>query len=192
MAGEHREESVSMAWRLGTAVTDSAARGVRRLFLPLTIVVVLAVAGCGAPAPQAPTFVKTRDSNYGQIGDLRLLHVHLATPPRQGWQPGDTVPLYLTLTNDGAEPVTLIGVSSPRATRVVHEAAGGSTEEIGIHLESGQTVSMQENDPERLALVSLTDRLMSGVTVPVTFTLNTNEAVTLAVPAQASTQPRTR
>jgi copper(I)-binding protein len=183
---------VSMTWNLGTAVTDRVRRAVRRLFLPLTIAVVLAVAGCGVPASQTPTFLKTRDSNYGQIGDVRLLHVHVATPPRQGWQPGDTAPLHLTLTNDGAEPVTLIGVSSPRATRVAHVAAGGSTEEIAIRLEPGQTVSMQENDPERLALVGLTDRLMSGVTVPVTFTLNTSEAVTLAVPAQASTQPRTR
>lgn len=181
-----------MTRSLGTGVTDSARRGVRRLFLPLTIAVVLAVAACGAPTSQAPTFVKTRDSNYGQIGDVRLLHVHLATPPRQGWQPGDTVPLHLTLTNDGAEPVTLIGVSSPRATSVVREASGGSAEEIAIRLEPGQTVSMQENDPERLALVRLTDRLMSGVTVPVTFTLDTSEAVTLAVPAQASTQPRGR
>ncbi|MBO0873070.1 MAG: copper chaperone PCu(A)C [Pseudonocardia sp.] len=164
----------------------------RLVFLPLTIAVVVAVAGCGAPASQTPTFVKTRDSNYGQIGDVRLLHVHLATPPRQGWQPGDTVPLHLTLTNDGAEPVTLIGVSSPRATRVVHEAAGGSTEEIRIRMEPGQTVSLQENDPGRLALVGLTDRVMSGVSVPITFTIDTGEAVTLAVPAQASTQPRTR
>lgn len=181
-----------MTWNLGTAVTGRARRGLRRLFLPLTIAVVLAVAGCGAPASQTPTFVKTRDSNYGQIGDVRLLHVHVATPPRQGWQPGDTAPLHLTLTNDGAEPVTLIGVSSPRATRVVREAAGGSTAEIAIRLAPGQTVSMQENDPERLALVGLTDRLTSGVTVPVTFILNTSEAVTLAVPAQASTQPPTR
>jgi periplasmic copper chaperone A len=181
-----------MTWSRGTAMADRAQRGVRRLFLLLTIAVVLAVDGCGAPASQTPTFVKTRDSNYGQIGDVRLLHVHIATPPRQGWQPGDTVPLHLTLTNDGAEPATLIGVSSPRAARVVHQAAGGSPEEIAVRLEPGQTVSMQENDPERLALVGLTDRLMSGVTAPVTFTLNTDEAVTLAVPAQASTQPRTR
>jgi copper(I)-binding protein len=182
-----------MTWNLGTVVTDRARRGVRRLFLPLTIaVVVLAIAGCGAPASQTPTFMKTRDSNYGQIGDVRLLHVHVATPPPPGWQPGDTAPLHLTLTNDGAEPVTLIGVSSPRATRVAREAAGGSPEEIAIHLEPGQTVSMQENDPERLVLVGLTERLISGGTVPVTFTLNTSEAVTLAVPAQASSQPRTR
>jgi copper(I)-binding protein len=181
-----------MTWNLGTAVTDRVRRAVRRLFLPLTIAVVLAVAGCGVPASQTPTFLKTRDSNYGQIGDVRLLHVHVATPPRQGWQPGDTAPLHLTLTNDGAEPVTLIGVSSPRATRVAHVAAGGSTGEVAIRLEPGQTVSMQENDPERLALVGLTDRLISGVTVPVTFTLNTSEAVTLAVPAQAANQPRTR
>ena len=181
-----------MTWRLGTALADRARRRARGLFPLLTIAVVLAVAGCGAPTSQAPTFVKTRDSNYGQIGDVRLLHVHVATPPRQGWQPGDTAPLHLTLTNDGAEPVTLIGVSSPRAARVVREATGRSTEEIAIRLEPGQTVSMQENDPERLALVGLADRMVSGVTVPVTFTLNTSEAVTLAVPAQASTQPRTR
>jgi copper(I)-binding protein len=181
-----------MTWSLCSPVTDRARRGVRRLFMPSTIAVVLAVAACGAPASHTPMFMKTRDSNYGQIGDVRLLHVHVGTPPRQGWQRGDTAPLHLTLTNDGAEPATLIGVSSPRATRVVHEAAGGSTEEIAIRLEPGQTVSMQENDPERLALVGLTDRLMSGVTMSITFTLDTSEAVTLAIPAQASTQPRTR
>jgi hypothetical protein len=43
---------------------------------------VVTLAGCGTADP--PEFVKARDSNYGEIGDVRLLHVHVATPPREG------------------------------------------------------------------------------------------------------------
>ena len=46
------------------------------------------LAGRGTTDP--PEFRKTRDSNYGRIGDVRLLHVHVADPPHDGWQPGDT------------------------------------------------------------------------------------------------------
>ncbi|GAA5113026.1 copper chaperone PCu(A)C [Pseudonocardia adelaidensis] len=154
----------------------------------MLLAAVVVLVGCGSP--DRPEFVKTRDSNYGQIGDVRLLHVHVASPPREGWQPGDTVPLHMTIANDGASVVTLTGIRSPRATRVVHEAAGSTTDVISIQVEPGQTASLQENDPEQLALVGLTERLRGGLTIPVTFTLDTGESVTLSVPAQTSNEPR--
>jgi copper(I)-binding protein len=153
----------------------------------LLLAVVVTLAGCGTV--DRPEFVKTRDSNYGQIGDVRLLHVHVATPPREGWQPGGTAPLHLTVTNDGSTEVALTGISSPRAARAVHEATGGATEVIRIPVEPGDTVSLQENDTDRLALEGLTERLLGGLTMPVTFTLDTGESVTLAVPAQISDKP---
>jgi copper(I)-binding protein len=168
-----------------TAAFRSVLAGPRWLSLLLAVVVTLA--GCGTT--DQPEFLKTRDSNYGQIGDVRLLHVHVATPPRGGWRPGDTAPLHLTITNDGSTEVTLTGISSPRAARVVHEATGGATETIRIPVEPGDTVSLQENDTERLALEGFTERLLGGLTIPVTFTLDTGESVTLAVPAQISAEP---
>jgi copper(I)-binding protein len=155
--------------------------------LSVLVATVVTLAGCGTTGP--PEFLKTRDSNYGQIGDVRLLHVHVATPPREGWQPGGTAPLHLTISNDGATEVTLTGISSPGAARVVHEAAGGATETVRIPAEPGETVSLQENDTERMALEGLTERLRSGLTIPVTFALDTGESVTLAVPAQISDEP---
>ncbi len=157
-------------------------------WLPLLLATVVTLAGCASADPQSG-FRKTRDSNYGQIGDVRLLHVHVATPPRQGWQPGDIAPLRLTIANDGATAVRLTGISSPRAARVVQEAAGRTTDKISIHVEPGETASLQENDPEQLALEGLTERLLGGLTMPVTFTLDTGESVTLAVPAQISDEP---
>lgn len=157
-------------------------------WLPVLLAAVVVVAGCGSP--DRPEFVKTRDNNYGQIGDVRLLHVHVASPPRDGWQPGDTVPLHMTIANDGASVVTLTEISSPGATRVEHEAAGRTTDVISIQVKPGETASLQENDAERLALVGLTERLRGGLTMPVTFTLDTGESVTLAVPAQTSNEPR--
>jgi hypothetical protein len=112
-------------------------------WLPSLLATVVILAGCASADPQ-PGFVKTRDSNYGQIGDVRLLHVHVATPPRQGWQPGDIAPLHLTVANDGATAVTLTGISSPRAARVVHEATSGTTDVISIQVEPGETASLQE------------------------------------------------
>jgi hypothetical protein len=72
---------------------------------------------------------------------------------------------------------------------VVQEAAGRTTDKISIQVEPGETASLQENDPEQLALEGLTERLLGGLTMPVTFTLDTGESVTLAVPAQISDEP---
>lgn len=113
------------------------ARGLRRTCLALTLTATL-VAACGAPGDQE--FRKTRDSNYGQIGDVVLLHVHLATPPERDWQPGATVPLHLTLTNGGHRPATLTAVDSPAATGgVVYPAADGTPGPVRIPLAPGAT-----------------------------------------------------
>lgn len=160
-----------------------------RTCLALVLLTAL-VTGCTA---SPSTFLKTRDSNYGQIGDVRLLAVHLASPPREGWPPGATVALHLTLTNDGEGPATLTAVETPAATGgVVLPGPDGTPGPVRIPVAAGATVGMQENDPTHPSLVGLTTVLRGGLTVPITFTLDTGEAVTLAVPAQISAEPATR
>jgi copper(I)-binding protein len=149
----------------------------------LGLVLVLA-AGC---AVQTGEFLKTRDSNYGQVGDLQLLHVHLATPPREGWQPGARVPLHLTVVNRGADRVAVTEVSSPGAGAV---ALVGADEPIA--LDPGETLSLQEGDAARLEVDGLTSRLTAGTTLPVEFRLDTGEEIVLAVPAQVSSDPVVR
>lgn len=166
--------------------------------LALLVVLGMAAAGCSAPTTAPPatsasrTFQKNRDSNYGQIGDVRLLHVHLATPPAAGWRPGDSVPLHLTLANDGAEAATLVAVTSPAAAGVTRQTPAGDGAAVRIPVAAGATVGLQESDDQRLVLVGLTQRLLGGLTVPVTFALDSGETITLAVPAQISAAPATR
>lgn len=145
--------------------------------------------GC---AVQTGEFLKTRDSNYGQVGDLQLLHVHLATPPREGWQPGAQVPLHLTLVNRGADPVVVTGASSSGAAAVVAVAEDGARTPVSIELDPGETLSMQEQDATRLEVDGLTSRLTAGTTLPVAFRLDSGEEIVLAVPAQVSGDPVVR
>jgi copper(I)-binding protein len=53
-------------------------------------------------------------------------------------------------------------------------------------------MTLQEGDPTHLAVVGLANVLRGGLSIPVTFTLDTGESVTLAVPAQISQEPATR
>ncbi|MCF7551344.1 hypothetical protein [Pseudonocardia sp. WMMC193] len=154
----------------------------------LALVAFLAT-GC---AVQTGEFLKTRDSNYGQVGDLQLLHVHLATPPREGWQPGARVPLHLTLVNRGADRVTVTGVSSTGAAAVSLVGADGAQDRVAIALDPGETRSMQEQDASRFEVDGLAARLTAGTTLPVAFRLDTGEEIVLAVPAQVSSDPVVR
>lgn len=178
------------------ALSARAARGRLRGagISALIAVVVLGGASCGGPNPASGggAFQKNRDSTYGQIGDLSLLHVHFATPVREGWQPGDAVPLHLTISNKGAEAATLVGVTGAAGGPVALSTAEGRTRPVGITVEPGAVVSLQEADEEHLVMAGLTARLLGGLTTPVTFTLDTGEAITLAVPAQTSAEPAVR
>ncbi len=145
-----------------------------------------------APSVATATFQKNRDSNYGQIGDLRLLHVHLASPPSEGWPPGASVALHLTVANDGAASAGIVAVTTPAARRVALTTDPGDTGQVRLVVAAGSTLSLQEGDPEHLVLVELVGVLRGGLSVPVTFTLDTGESVTLAVPAQISAEPATR
>lgn len=145
-----------------------------------------------SPAAAPATFQKNRDSNYGQIGDVRLLHVHIATPPAEGWPAGATVALHLTLANDGEARATVVAASTPAAQRVALSTGAGDPGAVLLSAAPRSTVSLQEGDPTHLVVVGLTSVLRGGLSVPVTFTLDTGESVTLAVPAQISREPATR
>ncbi|GAA1881004.1 hypothetical protein GCM10009836_72850 [Pseudonocardia ailaonensis] len=150
------------------------------------------ITGLAAACAVPPPFVKTRDSNYGQIGDLQLLHVHLATPPREGWQPGAQVPLHLTVYNGGDAAVTITGASSSGASAISEVSADGTRGPVRIELDAGETLSMQESDSTRLEVDGLTSRILPGVSLPITFTLDSGEQIVLAVPAQVSSDPVVR
>ena len=180
-ASDHR--GVSRRRSLGSALCAAA--------LTATLCTSCAATATSATS-QAVTFQKNRDSNYGQIGDMRLLHVHIATPPSEGWPPGATVALHLTLVNDGAADVTVVTVSTPAARRVTLRTATGDLDQVRLPVGAGSTVSLQEGDPTHLVVAGLASVLRGGLSIPVTFTLDTGESVTLAVPAQTSREPATR
>ncbi|GAA1881399.1 hypothetical protein GCM10009836_73320 [Pseudonocardia ailaonensis] len=160
----------------------------RTAWAGLAVGVALAATACAVP----PEHLKTRDSNYGQVGDLQLLHVHLATPPREGWQPGSAVPMHLTVYNGGAARVVITDVSSSGAASISAVSGDGVRTPVHIQLDPGETRSMQEQDSTRLEVGGLASRLVAGTTLPVAFTLDSGEGIVLAVPAQVSSEPAVR
>ena len=99
--------------------------------LLLLLIVGLVGAGCGedeaehgSPSVGRPDL----DSVEGQVGDLRLLHVYIASPGERGstHTPEGGAELLLTVANDGDADDTLSAVSSEEAAEVVLRQGGDS------------------------------------------------------------------
>jgi len=104
---------------------------------------------------------------------------------------------FMAITNTGAAPDRLIGVSSDIAARVeLHthvEDAGGVMRmvevEDGFEIAPGQTV-MLERGGGHVMFMGLTRPMVQGDTVAVTLTFAQAGAVTLEVPVDLQRMPR--
>jgi copper(I)-binding protein len=161
------------------------------LTLVVLVVVCLLGASCSGDeaAPSAgPTTGSSRpdlDSVEGEVGDLRLLHVYIASPGQRGspHDPGDGADLLLTVANDGTAADVLSGASGDAAEQVVFRDGDlTATSPPHVAAPAGGVASLQDVSGPHLELSGLTQELRSGGSVPVTFTFATAGSVTLQVP----------
>lgn len=155
---------------MGTA----RARRIGRLS-PLVAALTL-VAGLGA-------CTRANDDGYGnapgantRVGDVLVRYAHLEDPADTDvYPPGSDVPLYVWLSNQSDEPVTLVGASSEASASV-----GVNTGGLPITLPPGQLLELGR-DGRHLELIDTNQQIAGQDLVPVTLTFDPGGSTTVSV-----------
>ncbi|WP_030451584.1 hypothetical protein [Herbidospora cretacea] len=142
-----------------------------------------ALAACGAGTdantnkPYAPTEsqVLIRDGQYG-VNGMKISQAYMLGPDPGGQIPaGGTVPLYLSLTNDGTAPDVLTGVTpDPNAATA---AQGG-----GVQLPVGTLVHTGTGPNPQIQVQGVKSVLRGGESIPLTLKFQNAGEITMVVP----------
>ncbi|GGT41418.1 copper chaperone PCu(A)C [Nonomuraea spiralis] len=118
----------------------------------------------------------------GQVGAMRLLHVHILAPPMDQQKSGDDLGLYLTLVNESDQPQKLTGVSTVHAKKVVYRAGPGAPQqEVSVTVPPRATLSLQEGQSRPHLEILDIDQPLGATPIDVTFRLTTG-TTTLRIP----------
>lgn len=160
-------------------------RRVAALCILLATCLVLALQACDSPRQRArPHATWSRNGLVdGQIGPVRLLHVHILAPPMNEQKAGDHLGLYLTLVNNSDRPQTLDGVSTVHAERVVYRQGPSSPQQaVNVTIPAHGAISLQQgHDRPHLELVDI-HRPLGATPIDVTFRFPTAGTITLRIP----------
>ncbi len=158
---------------------------------------VLALVGCSAgQITQTDSQVAAVNGVYGNVGStiaLRDVLIPYPSSPDGTYPAGSTVPVLLTIVNQGINADELIGVTSPAAGQAVvlgtTQLPPGTTviSTAGAAPAAGQPTSPLVVGELRI-LLTTTAPLHAGLNTPVTFQFRNAGALTLPVPM--ATPPR--
>jgi periplasmic copper chaperone A len=151
------------------------------------LTVALPLAGCGAgQITQTDRQVAAVDGAFGNVGNaIALRNVYIPYPPnKDGTYPaGSTVPVILTIINQGDSPDELVSVSSPAAGRV---AVLGTTQIPAGTTVISTTGSGGLTSPlvvgELRVLLTTDQPLPAGLNTPLTVQFRNAGKITLPVP----------
>jgi periplasmic copper chaperone A len=175
-----------------------SARSLRRPSVHgLPIAVLLAAAllsGCGS---EAPTETPQAEVVGGAVGpdaqvsnDVKVLGVHLEYPLDGVYEPGEDASLYLGISNTGADPDVLVGVTGPDFADARTSGAGDGAG-LAITVPAGGNVYVGAEGAPALTLIDLDRTLRSSDSTPVTFTFQRAGTVTVnAMVAAEGQDPR--
>jgi copper(I)-binding protein len=146
----------------------------------------LALVGCGAgQITQTDNQVAAVDGAFGNVGNsIALRDVLLPYPqnPTGTYPAGSTVPVVLTVVNQGDQPDELVAVTSPTGQAQVLGAtqiAAGTTV-ISTAGSAGPASPLVVG--ELRILLTNTQPLHAGLTTPITFQFRNAGSLTLPVP----------
>jgi copper(I)-binding protein len=160
------------------------------------LLIMLLLAGCGAGQARSPNPDRAGtefDGVDGQVGQLRLLGVALASPGGRGSMhiAGNNAALLLTIANDGKAEDVLIRAGAGVAERVVLRNGDASpAPRADVPVAPGSVANLSEVAGPHLELSGLREPLRSGSSVPVTFEFRGAGSVTLEVPVRTYTDVR--
>ncbi|GAB2584826.1 hypothetical protein Aab01nite_53680 [Paractinoplanes abujensis] len=161
----------------------------------LVIALTAALTACGDPQQ---VIASGAIGAEGRSGDILLRGVRVAAPPQPQYPAGADADVWLTLLNEGRQPDTLTGVSSPAASSVVirsdDDCDGTPTVVSSLTLPpaSSRPGPANSDNPSTTApfesyslrLVGLTREVLAGTTISLTFQFQRAPAVTLDVPVR--------
>ncbi len=151
----------------------------------------LALVGCSAgQITQTDSQVAAVDGAYGDVGrNIALRDVVIPAPPSSNgtYPTGSSVPVLLTIINQGTSADELISVTSPAASQVL--VLGTTTIAPGMNVTStagSASAGVQSQSPLVLGqlriVLNTTQPLRAGLNTPVTFVFRNAGKVTLPVP----------
>ncbi|MGP3937322.1 copper chaperone PCu(A)C [Nonomuraea sp. KM88] len=151
----------------------------------LTACMLMLLPACNPAQRESPLPQSTRNREGlvdGQVGAMRLLHVHILAPPMDQQTAGDDLGLYLTLVNDSDQPQKLDGASTVHAEQVLYrESPTGPRQRVDVTIPTRQTLSLQQgHDRPHLELVDI-HRPLGATPIDVTFRFTTG-TLTLRIP----------
>jgi periplasmic copper chaperone A len=157
------------------------------------LVIVLALAGCGAGqlSQTAQQTTATGGAN-GQVGDIAVRDAQLRydrpVPGGEVYAAGQDAPLQLTIVNEGATQDRLVAVTSPFATAVVilgeTRIPGGQVLTAGFAGDPIAAVTLPKATPIEIVLTGLRAPVRAGLTYPVVFTFERAGTLTLPLPVE--------
>jgi periplasmic copper chaperone A len=152
------------------------------------LLTLLVVAGCSSGQAGPPTLAPAGigpDTVDGQVGQIRLLGVAIASPGARGSMhiAGDSAALLLTITNDGKAAEALTGASTDAARQIVFRNGDGPPDpHLQVPVPPGDMAVLHQITGPHLELTGLRENLRSGFSVPVTFEFHDGGSLTLNVP----------
>jgi copper(I)-binding protein len=152
------------------------------------LITLLALAGCGS-GQNGVNYNRARiglDSVDGQVGQLRLLSVSIASPGGRGsfHIAGDDAALLLTITNGGDTADELIAATTEIAGEIVLRDGDAAPDPVQVDVPPGGVAVLREVAGQHLELSGLQGRLRSGFSFPITFEFRDAGSVTLSVPVR--------
>ncbi|MCA1673545.1 MAG: copper chaperone PCu(A)C [Actinobacteria bacterium] len=199
--------------RLAPAVRSTLLRSTLLRSTLLGLVVALAASGCAAgQVTQTDAQVASVNGAMADLGPIALRDVVLAYPGGEnvfGYEPGDDVPLLLTIVNSGDQADELVSVTTPAASEVVIEGtttipgsfAVTSVDDAGTAGElrsptPSAAIPLNPADPPlafgelNITLTGLTGPIRPGLPTFITFRFRDAGPVELRVPIDAPAETR--
>lgn len=154
-----------------------------RLLLAACLMSLLPACNPGQRPHPLPQSTRNREGLVdGQVGAMRLLHVHILAPPMAQQKSGDDLGLYLTLVNDSDTPQKLDGVSTVHAERVVYRASSSAPQQaVNVTIPARATLSLQQGQGRPHLEVIDIHRPLGATPIDVTFRFTTG-TTTLRIP----------
>jgi copper(I)-binding protein len=126
----------------------------------------------------SPTTVGDSPGTNLEVDGVKIRYAHLQPPEDpDGWEAGDDVPLYVWLHNSSGEPRTLVGASSPVASRVTL-----SEGTLPVDLPRMEWLQLERGKPH-LVLHDIEEQVRGAEFVTVTLTFASGREAVMRVEA---------
>ncbi|MFB7091445.1 copper chaperone PCu(A)C [Streptomyces sp. NPDC056296] len=142
----------------------------------------LALSGCGGDDSFELQDWHAPGQN-ASVGDVLIRYAHVAEPKGEPWQPGDDVPAYVWLMNQGDKTDRLVSASSPNAESVNIVNADGKPLPNGVELPPNKLQQLEPTN-NHLLLRDVREVVRGGDFMKITLNFEKAGSVTFNIQSQ--------